>query len=100
MGVKLRAEERNRNKPASASAIPNTRGHSTGSLKNAIPAIAISAAPPASTIGTADSGPPFWNSRKNAIVPAPTQTPVSAEYQTPAALEVWFQCPHRRSQAR
>ena len=37
------------------------------------------AAPPARIAGTAESGPPFWKRRKNAIVPAPTQRPASRE---------------------
>ena len=37
------------------------------------------AAPPAKIAGTAEIGPPRWNNKKNATVPAPTQMPVSAE---------------------
>ena len=50
---------RRRSKPMSESAIPSSRGHDAGSLKNKMPATAIIAIPPASTIGTADNGPPF-----------------------------------------
>jgi hypothetical protein len=44
-----------------------------------MPATAMIAAPAARMTGTEESGPPFWKSKKNAIVPKPTQTPVSAE---------------------
>ena len=44
------------------------------------------AAPPAKIAGTAESGPPRWNSRKKAIVPAPTQIPVTIEKLNPEAV--------------
>jgi hypothetical protein len=50
---------RKRNKPAIARATPTSRGHDGSSRKNAIPAMAIIAAPPAKIAGTAESGPPF-----------------------------------------
>jgi len=56
--IHLLVGDRRRNSPATASTIPNSRGQDTGSLKNAIPAIAISAAPPASTMGTAEAALP------------------------------------------
>jgi hypothetical protein len=59
--------------------MPETRIIVAGSFRKRIPTIAMRAAPPASTIGTAESGPPFWNNRKNITVPAPTQIPVSTE---------------------
>jgi len=70
---------RSKNKPTIANATPTILRHDGGSPKNRMPATAIMAAPPAKIPGTADSGPPFWNSKKNAIVPAPTQIPVSSE---------------------
>lgn len=45
--------------------------------------MAMSAAPPANTMGTAESGPPFWNRRKNMTVPAPTLIPVRIVYDIP-----------------
>jgi len=44
-----------------------------------IPTTAINAAPPAKTIGTAESGPPFWNNKKKVTVPTPTHIPVRVE---------------------
>lgn len=70
---------RRRNSPAIASATQISRCHDGTSRKNSIPAMAMIAAPPARIAGTDESGPPFWKRRKNAIVPAPTQMPVSAE---------------------
>jgi hypothetical protein len=61
----------NKNNPRRESTIPVIRSKLAGSLKNMIPMTAINAAPPAKTIGTAESGPPFWNKRKKATVPAP-----------------------------
>jgi hypothetical protein len=68
-----------RKSPTRERPIPNSLVKDAGSLKNRIPAIAIIAAPPARIIGTADSGPPFWNNKKNKIVPTPTQIPVRTE---------------------
>ena len=62
-----------------ANATPAILCPDSGSRKNKIPAIAMIAAPPAKIPGTEESGPPFWKRRKNAIVPAPTQMPVSSE---------------------
>jgi len=59
--------------------IPATCCHDVRSLKIAIPKMAIRAAPPARTMGTAESGPPFWKRRKKKIVPTPTHTPVNSE---------------------
>lgn len=73
--------------------MPTTLCHETGSRKTAKPASAINAAPPARIMGTADSGPPFWNNRKNNTVPAPTQMPVKTEYTTPGTLTGWFRLP-------
>ena len=61
-----------------AKAMPTIRCQDGGSRKNKMPATAMIAAPPARMAGTEDSGPPFWKSRKKAIVPAPTQMPVSS----------------------
>ncbi len=52
-------------------------------MKEQDAAIAMMAAPPAKIAGTAESGPPRWNNRKKAIVPAPTQIPVSNEKLNP-----------------
>ena len=46
-------------RPVIDSAIPRIFCQDAASLKKKMPATAISAAPPASTIGTADKGPPF-----------------------------------------
>jgi len=62
-----------------ANATPTILCHDGGSRKKTIPAMAMIAAPPAKIAGTEESGPPFWKRRKNAIVPAPTQTPVRTE---------------------
>ena len=70
---------RSKNKPMMANAIPAILCHDGASRKNRTPAIAMMAAPAAKIAGTADSGPPRWNRRKNAIVPAPTQIPVTSE---------------------
>ena len=70
---------RSKNNPTIAKATPASRCHDGGSRKNKIPAMAMMAAPPAKIAGTEESGPPFWKRRKNAIVPAPTQIPVSTE---------------------
>ena len=70
---------RSKNKPMIANATPMILCHDGASRKNKMPAIAMMAAPPAKIAGTTDSGPPRWKRRKNAIVPAPTQTPVRSE---------------------
>src|SRR3954467_14518974 len=91
---------RKRNKPTIESTMPEMRANEGFSWKKKTPASAISAAPPARIIGTAESGPPFWNSRKKKIVPTPTHKPVSTEYHTPGALDVWFQRPEIQSTPR
>src|SRR4029450_9879907 len=83
---------RSKNNPMMANVTPTILCHDGGSRKKRIPAIAMIAAPPARIAGTDESGPPFWKRRKNATVPAPTQTPVSAEDQKPSPLNF---CPHR-----
>ena len=70
---------RSKNKPMIANATPKIRCHDGGSWKNVMPASAMMAAPPARIAGTTESGPPFWKRRKKAIVPTPTQMPVSRE---------------------
>src|ERR1043166_8838306 len=70
---------RRRINPVIARVTPSNRCQEGASWKNKIPATAMMAAPPARIAGTAESGPPFWKRRKNAIVPAPTHTPVSTE---------------------
>jgi len=60
----------NRYKPVMANTMPTVHAILNDSLKNK---------KPASTIGTAESGPPFWNSTKNRIVSTPTHTPVNAD---------------------
>ncbi len=59
--------------------MPNMRGNDMGSRKKKIPATAMMAPPPARIIGTAESGPPFWKSKKKNTVPTPTQMPVSTQ---------------------
>src|SRR3954468_10884449 len=73
-------------RPIMARAMPANLCQENGSLKKINPAIAIMAAPPARIMGTAESGPPFWNRRKKRIVPMPTQIPVATEYQMPWAV--------------
>jgi hypothetical protein len=68
-----------KNNPMMANVIPTSLCHDGASRKNKMPARAMIAAPPAKIAGTADSGPPRWKRRKNAIVPAPTQIPVRTE---------------------
>src|ERR1041385_553968 len=94
------AEYLSRIRPAIDKMIPAIRCQENDSLKNRSPISAIKAAPPAKTIGTADKGPPFWNSRKNIIVPMPTHKPVKSEYITPEPVPFWSHLPKSQSIAR